>query len=234
MIISDLLMDTVAHLSDIIYWLNRRGSLNDYFLIAEHYMNAENFSGASYILNNSIPLQFELTDELNELLDDYIWYNDFRQTVKNDNRTLAQLEQSELDQLLNFAEEKDNKISEYCRNILCFFYENCYPAESPLEIEPRKLRPQSGHHSNLPKSVFVKVYPNPATTYTTFEWKIPGNSKSVLRISNSTGQIVATAEFTVEEGQWLWDTREIKAGVYVYELLNNNQRLESGRITVVK
>jgi hypothetical protein len=48
-------------------------------------------------------------------------------------------------------------------------------------------------------------------------------------------QIREIITFTIGEnyqGQQLWDTREVKPGVYLYQLMQNNKQIASGKVIV--
>jgi hypothetical protein len=75
----------------------------------------------------------------------------------------------------------------------------------------------------------LKVFPNPADTYVIFEH--PGMPKGSLRIYNPYGQMVA--ELPVKDEKTVWDTRDIRAGVYFYTFVANGQS-QSGKLIISK
>ena len=80
----------------------------------------------------------------------------------------------------------------------------------------------------------LRVYPNPATDYTTFEWDLV-NLESTARISimDVTGRVIVTKPVDQLEGQWLWDTRGISRGLFLYELRDSEGKLMAqGKITL--
>ncbi|MEZ4829111.1 MAG: T9SS type A sorting domain-containing protein [Bacteroidia bacterium] len=82
----------------------------------------------------------------------------------------------------------------------------------------------------------LKVYPNPAGQYATFEWDlIHLEGEASLRIWDTYGREVARQTVSTQEGQWLWDTREMPDGIYLYELRTEAQEvLAQGKIVVQK
>ena len=82
----------------------------------------------------------------------------------------------------------------------------------------------------------VSVYPNPATTYVTFEYQMPQFvEKATLLITDIKGSIVKQQLITGYEGQYLWDTRKVENGIYLYVLKNNKgETLTSGKVSILK
>ena len=81
----------------------------------------------------------------------------------------------------------------------------------------------------------VKVYPNPASTHTTFEWDFPTLEESVnLTITDVSGKPVKSYIIRTKQGQILWDTRNIKNGIYLYSVLSGEKVLSSGKLIISK
>jgi len=80
----------------------------------------------------------------------------------------------------------------------------------------------------------VTVYPNPANQYTTLSYELfSAHPQTFLRLTDINGREIIT--FTIGEnyqGQQLWDTREVKPGVYLYHLMQNNKQIASGKVIV--
>ncbi|MEZ4827987.1 MAG: T9SS type A sorting domain-containing protein [Bacteroidia bacterium] len=82
----------------------------------------------------------------------------------------------------------------------------------------------------------LKVYPNPAGLYATFEWDLIHLDGEVgLRILDTYCRELAQYLITTQKDQWLWDTREMPDGIYLYELRTEAQEvLAQGKIVVQK
>jgi len=233
LLISDLMSDTISRESEIINWLYRRADFSDYLMIVDRYMHNNDNSSAASILS-TIQDQFVLNEEQANLIEDYFWFVNFREDLKSENRNFNELTSTEIDLLRQKIEETDNKISEFSKNILCYFYDICTEIELPLDIEPRRKKDNNLTSRQALKLTHLKVYPNPANDYVNFEWKLNSAKNREIRISTVTGVIIQRHTIKSEEGQWLWDSRNIKEGTYIYELLEENKRIDSGKITVVK
>ncbi|MEZ4773445.1 MAG: T9SS type A sorting domain-containing protein [Bacteroidia bacterium] len=82
----------------------------------------------------------------------------------------------------------------------------------------------------------VRVYPNPAAGDVRMEWELPPGSRNAeIRVRDIQGREVARQTVSTQEGQWLWDTREMPDGIYLYELRTEAKEvLAQGKIVVKK
>ena len=81
----------------------------------------------------------------------------------------------------------------------------------------------------------LKVYPNPATDYVTFEYKLPEYvEQATLVITSITGKVVYEFDLKDIAGQILWDTRTIENGIYFYALKRGDKTLTSGKVSIMK
>jgi hypothetical protein len=82
----------------------------------------------------------------------------------------------------------------------------------------------------------LKVYPNPATTFVTFEYKLPEYlSNAHLIITDVTGKVIHSITLSNFEGQYLWDSRQVKNGLYFYTLKDNDgKNIVSGKVSILK
>ncbi|MFA5478381.1 MAG: T9SS type A sorting domain-containing protein [Bacteroidales bacterium] len=75
---------------------------------------------------------------------------------------------------------------------------------------------------NQALGVKLTVDPNPAREWAAFDYTLPKNTgKAVIKITDATGQVVKVVEVTGTQGQHVWDTREVKPGVYFYTFIVN-------------
>jgi hypothetical protein len=81
----------------------------------------------------------------------------------------------------------------------------------------------------------LKVYPNPATDYVTFDYELPEYvEKSTIIIISITGKVVKEFDMSDIKGQVLWDTRTIENGIYFYALKQGKTTLASGKVSIMK
>jgi hypothetical protein len=64
--------------------------------------------------------------------------------------------------------------------------------------------------------------PNPAREWTAFDYTLPETAgKGTIRITDAKGRVVKVVEVVGTQGQYVWDTREVKPGVYFYTFVVN-------------
>ena len=81
----------------------------------------------------------------------------------------------------------------------------------------------------------VTVHPNPAQFYTTFMYDLhPDIKSSILQISDVKGTVILSTPLTGNTGHYLWDTRNIPSGFYIFAIFAAGKKLNSGKIVVQK
>jgi hypothetical protein len=81
----------------------------------------------------------------------------------------------------------------------------------------------------------LKAYPNPATDYVNFDYKLPEYvEKATVIVTSITGQVVEEFDIIDTEGQVLWDTRIVENGIYFYALKQGTTTLASGKVSIMK
>lgn len=137
----------------------------------------------------------------------------------------------------NLAHGSDSRAAILADNILCFGYGICkdLSARDSSTSTARFAAPPIDAQKFIQSQYYqLRVYPNPATDYTTFEWDLV-NLESAARISimDVTGRVIVTQSVNQLEGQWLWDTRGIPRGLFLYELRDSEGTLKAqGKITL--
>jgi len=79
-----------------------------------------------------------------------------------------------------------------------------------------------------PNYIGFFVRPNPARSQVSINYFLPINEQGVLRIYNTTGQLIKTKELTSKSNSFIWNRQDnygniIKNGVYIIELTSGNQ-----------
>jgi hypothetical protein len=116
-------------------------------------------------------------------------------------------------------------------------YELC-PEESGTRslAMPNSSNGNNGNATNSFKNFFVQVMPNPAKEYCTFAYDFGDyTDNAMLSISDITGKEMLSHKLAGSQGQWVWDTRKMSNGVYLYSVTTaQGIRLEAGKIVVLK
>jgi predicted secreted protein len=124
------------------------------------------------------------------------------------------------------------------RNILCFVFGLCeeYPG-NPGDTSQNKSAPFEGDPTQILNEAYttLEVSPNPATHYAEFSWEILNfNDKVLLEIYDASRKPVNSHSIISSRGKWIWDTREVMPGIYIYSVSSNDTQLSNGKITVQK
>ncbi len=78
----------------------------------------------------------------------------------------------------------------------------------------------------------LSITPNPAKDWTSIGYTLPDSeTEGIIKISDVNGNIVQTFTVSGEQGSKIWDTRNIKPGVYFYEFVVNGYS-NTGKIIV--
>ncbi|MCF8373790.1 MAG: T9SS type A sorting domain-containing protein, partial [Bacteroidales bacterium] len=215
----------------------QRDNLGDRYSIADSYIAEAKFD-SSVIVLDQILLDFDLDDATIDEYDNYYLYHDLLQSLNDSNRSIFDLDTTEIALLDQIANDKTGKSGIKSRNILCFAFGLCeeYPG-NPSDTSQNK----STHILMPPQQIIDQAYttlnvtPNPATIFAEFSWEILNlENGALLEIVDMDGKVVAIYVINEPQGKWAWDTRNTIPGVYIYSLRGSGSILKSGKITVLK
>ena len=108
-----------------------------------------------------------------------------------------------------------------------------------LQNTSNKLYPEQDASMKLgTPEVFMTNYPNPATTQTTFKYRVLDKTKVTVKIADQTGRIIDTPvnNKTVESGthELTYNVTNLQPGFYFAIVENNDQTTQSIKFTVTK
>ncbi len=82
------------------------------------------------------------------------------------------------------------------------------------------------------ESLKFNIYPNPANTWVAFDYTLPlHETQGTIEITDNLGRTIHTIDITQQQGQYVLDTRNYKAGVYYYTLKCGTLQ-QSGKLIV--
>lgn len=216
----------------ILTWIKKVPTLRNRYEVLEYLLSQKKYAEATSSLE-ALPLDFKLTEAEQ---DEYLVYTDlfnFKKTLLQHNIEINKLTPSKIQELHTIGDSPTPCLARnMARSALCFFYNICYPLEDrqlPIESQNR-TSPKNDFDLN---SKVVTVYPNPAKDYTVFYFKTTNNEKmSSLSIADITGKQVFKTTLQGEEGQYIWDTKIIESGNYIYMLTTSNGIKYTGKLTI--
>jgi hypothetical protein len=170
------------------------------------------------------------------LLEDFDKYIAFRAGLGE--RTLAELKEYEISFLQELA-VKEQRISGYARNILCYFYQLCYDKEYTDDNTTKKMtlqKEQSNYLEPIETTLYsVAIYPNPAKEFVNLSWEILDELKEChYQIVNLNGQLVEKGIISQNKGELTLDTRNYRNGIYVISVFNGNELKATKKLVVEK
>jgi hypothetical protein len=236
MVLQDMLTDTIGVQPDSVLWFMARleNIPNLYSLAMAHLEMGDADDGEDVL--DLIPILYpKMNGQEVEELDQMKTLYAFHRAVKEDGRNESRLTENEVADLLNIAQTPfSGRAGGQAWNTLCFFYNIC--PEGRLVPEPRSLQGYAENTILKGGGGYQPIiaYPNPANQYTTLSYELfSSHPKTIVRISDIQGRELITFDLGENyQGQILWDTREIKSGVYIYQLLQNQIPMGSGKIIV--
>jgi hypothetical protein len=234
-ILNEKIMDTTANnFTEINALLAERGNYSDMLSIAENQIEARDYNAAYGAVHHLWYEYPRLTAEEREELLDMLNYSAF---IANLNVSIYALSEEQLLQLMDMYENSTGRSKVLIRNLLCYVYELC-PEESDTRslAMPNSSNGNNGNATNLFKNFFVQVMPNPAKEYCTFAYDFGDyTDNAMLSIADITGKELLSRKLAGSQGQWVWDTRKMANGVYLYNVTTaQGIRLEAGKIVVLK
>ena len=182
--------------------------------------NLSNFDSA-YAVMDRLPVEFRLKEKEISEKDRTKQYITILQGYRTNERTEAELNENELNQLRTLAFEQYDRPAEWAQNILCFGYAECRPPRTGGEGEgvPKAMRIPADQQ--VTETSAFSVYPNPAGSWANFLYDLKGTpEQAFLAIRDITGKEVVRIPLDRTEGQTVWDTRAVTPGTYTVELVN--------------
>lgn len=161
-----------------------------------------------------------------------VWYIDQLQALKGAGRSIMQLDATELAQWQAFAEMANDIPGNWVANVLCFGYKICVKRTGTGGPKNKTLRPTTGDTATEQVQL-LGVAPNPAGAWAAFNHTLTAAlTNAHVRVVDASGREVANLPINAQQGQLLWDTREVPAGLYNVELFNGGVRLATERLVV--
>ncbi len=218
-IVRSIMVDTTSDITDLRNWLDNIGGIRADEQIIATYMQEDNYTDA-LSLANMLPALYEFSgvDSI-----EHIYFMDLLNlqiNIKQQGRNIFQLDSTELTTLLIIADNSLSTAGTKARSILEYAYNYNYCNCLDL-IDTSAYKNENNNWSNFNKlsSVEITAQPNPASTWAAFNYILPGtDSRGSIRIADISGKLIQTIDIRGKQGQYVWDTRFVKTGVYLYTI----------------
>lgn len=237
-IVRSNLLDSVANPSELRNWL---GNMND---IAADRMAISSYiqegdSVSAFALARLLPDLYHLQGD--ELADhnDYVRLIKLYQSLRNSNRNVFQLNETEMNMVLRMAEEGTG-ISQSMAQVVI---EKIRGRDEDACLTPELPNLGNGDKGGMmnlnadddeTSCLNVTLSPNPATTWTTINYSLPANvTKASLTITNSLGMNMYNTDLEGAAGNKVIDLRGFATGVYIYTI-QYEQSIETGKMVITR
>jgi len=233
-IIRSLLNDTLTDYAELRNWLDNIGGVKADEQIIYTYLYENNFADA-LTLANLLPQLYNYDEEDMTEHNYFMDMLNFEYSLTQQGLSFFELDSTEINNLIFYAENSKGPAGEYAKGILEFAYGYHYC--HCLNIDSAGYKHSGEINYDALKNVygpFIIVNPNPAHEWTAFNFTLNDNeSEGIIKITDVAGKFIESLKVKGKQGQKIWDTRQIKQGVYFYNFTVNGYS-KSGKIVINK
>jgi len=232
--VRSLLNDTIADLTELRNWLDNTSTLKADEQIIATYMHEGNYSDA-LAMAALLPDTYNLSSEELSEHTNYVTLLNLQVAMAQANRNIFQLDSTEFNTVLSLADNSKGTGGVLARNMLTYaFGYNFYTFPELNDTASYKIQPAGWNNFIEWSGVEISAKPNPAKAWTAFDYVLPdADSKGSILITDVSGRLIQTIPVSGLQGQEVWDTRNVKAGVYFFTL-NAGGISKTGKIVVCK
>lgn len=215
------LNDDIIDLQYLRNWYDNLNNLNADYEIVATYLAEKDYNSAQAMFE-LIPIVRELSG--NDLLD-YEAYSSLiflQMQWEQQGIDIHQIDDATVNMLAGIAGNENSRAAMLAQSILEYAkdYHFCH-----CLAETNETLFKTGQIISTPIENGLTIYatPNPANDWVAFNYTLPVNSTDgILKITDMSGKLVE--QFTVSnlQGQKVWDTRQIKKGLYLFTLQVGN------------
>jgi len=202
-------------------WLGNMGNIAADKQIVGCYLYEENYTAANNLLD-LIPDLYNLEGEKLQEFNDYRDLLNLQITLKQQDRNIFTLNDTEKSQLLALADNSTGDAKYGARSILSFVYgDNYCDCITPIEGSGNKSSSYVYSQEDMAKAMGLSLNakPNPAMIYTSVDFTLPiGTEQAELQLINVDGKIVYSQKVSGIQGQVTLDIRYYKSGAYIFRL----------------
>ncbi len=231
-VIRSIVNEDEPDMEELRNWLDNIGSLEADKQIIDTYILESGYSTAQSLLD-LLPALYELSgDNLLEYND----YKTFKQLVMGlaqQGRTIFELSETELASVINLAEYGAGSAKTSAQSLLEFAYgyDYCNCPDLPGNIPLKNSAINMGDMARA-RGLELSSEPNPADTWVAFDYTMPlTETQGTIEITDNLGRTIQTVDISQQQGQYVMDIRNYKAGIYYYTLKCGNLQ-QTGKLIV--
>jgi hypothetical protein len=224
-IIRSILSDSVMNMQLYRNWLDNLGGLGADKQIVASYIQEGDFASAQTLLD-LIPSLYGLSGERLEQYNDYKSLTEFQMGIAQQNRDIIELDSLEIDFLVDLAENHNGTAKVVARGILSFGYGYNYCDCLPSDSSSLKSSAIDFDKPTIETGFGISAKPNPADSWVAFNYKLPAFvDNAIITVTDVDCRKIITFSVSDRQGQQLWDTRNIKSGIYIITIETGNFKI---------
>ena len=237
-IVRSCLNDSVTDPTELRTWLGNVGDIASDRMIVASYLQ-EGDSLHAFALASMLPQLYGLQGDALADHADYMRLIGLYQTLNRESRTVFELTDNELAMVDGIAESGTGTSKLMAEALRMERSEE----QEPIQVCPTMPGSNGGIRGgvgfmdasmNDAMGFTASVGPNPATTWATVEYTLPGDmSKASFTVTNTLGVTVMSTELNGKQGQKVLDLRGLADGVYVYSV-RCGDRITTGKLIITK
>lgn len=145
------------------------------------------------------------------------------------------LKPAEVDQLQSMVGAHYDRPANWASNLLCAVYHKCRaPYTGGTPGTPKAATRAFDLSAPVTTTDYFGVFPNPAQNWTTFNYAfaLPQQSAGTILVRDAAGRVAATLPLAGQQGQQVFDTRALAAGVYLVEYTSGGKVVHTEKLVV--
>lgn len=217
-------------IDSIVYQMQKISTPYSYYLQAMANFDKMDSIGVVNKLN-MVTSDFDLDDRENEVLAGFEEYFDFLLEMQSNGTNIENIDSLGIARLYNIMENHTNLPQAYARNILIkttgFKYNEPYILPDTTSTEKSSYRKYSNNSGQEKNKNYLTLYPNPANSFITVEYKTPLKMNGSIEITTIDGIFVNSYQVNDIWGEKVIDLRDFVGGVYIVKLLSNGNLIQS-------
>lgn len=231
-IIHSILSDSIINQVDYRNWLDNMSCLSADKQIIASYLSENDTTSAVQMLN-ILPTIYDLEGDKLVEYNNYMNLTLTQLSWSNQGKTIFSLDSNDIAVLENYAYNTTGSASYSARNILSagynYYFCDCLNSNDSTYT---KSATAPSTMQNQSFGIDITASPNPASAWTAFDFSMFSNeSNGLITVSDINGIEIAKFNISGKRGQHVWDTRNIKPGIYIYTISSAGSS-KSGKLVI--
>ncbi len=232
-LLHNLVHDSISNMQMLRTQLAASHSLPMDMQIVDVFMQ-EGKTSEALSLANMLPQLYGLTAEALTEHNRFVSLKQLQTGLQTEGRNIFTMNETEKSVLMDLISQSTGLAGIQARNIMAFIgeYEYC---DCPSVIDASlKTKAVSNTTNQSLLGTIVEIHPNPASSWVSFNYKLEGEKpQALLELRDAVGKTIHQAQLIQKQGEYIWDTRHIKAGTYYYSLKTSGG-IKTGKVVIVK